>query len=94
MINTEIDFPSDMDAGAKADLVAREQATSLGYQRDGKVKGIWRVVGRYANFTLYDCESNDELHRLLSGLPLFPYMDIQVVPLALHPSSLEANPDS
>ena len=29
---------------------------------------------------------NDELHELLSGLPLFPYMDITVTALARHPS--------
>ena len=31
---------------------------------------------------------NDELHDLLSGLPLFPFMDITVTPLATHPSAI------
>ena len=33
-------------------------------------------------------ESNDELHTLLSGLPLFSCMDIRVTPLATHPSDI------
>jgi len=32
--------------------------------------------------------SNDELHTLLSQLPLFPYMKISVTPLAQHPSAI------
>lgn len=49
---------------------------------------IWRVVGEYANVSIFDVQSNDELHSLLSGLPLFPYMQIKVKPLANHPSSI------
>jgi muconolactone D-isomerase len=30
------------------------------------------------------------LHALLSGLPLFPYMEIRVTPLATHPSDINA----
>jgi len=35
-------------------------------------------------------DSHDELHRILSALPLFPYMDIHVTPLAVHPSDVNA----
>jgi muconolactone D-isomerase len=37
---------------------------------------------------VFDAESNDELHNMLSGLPLFPYMEISVTPLAKHPSDV------
>jgi muconolactone D-isomerase len=46
------------------------------------------VVGEYANYSVFDVESHDELHTLLSGLPLFPYMTMQVTPLARHPSAI------
>jgi muconolactone delta-isomerase len=49
---------------------------------------IYRVADEYANYNLFDVESNDGLHTLLSGLPLFPYMELQVTPLAKHPSSI------
>ena len=45
-------------------------------------------MGEYANFSIFDVETNDELHSLISGLPLFPYMDIHVTPLARHPSDV------
>ena len=46
------------------------------------------MVGEYANYSLFDVESNDELHTLLSQLPLFPFMKIHVTPLAQHPSAI------
>jgi muconolactone delta-isomerase len=33
--------------------------------------------------------TNDELHDLVSGLALFPYMDIQLTPVARHLSDIE-----
>ena len=45
-------------------------------------------MGEYANYSIFDVASHDELHTLLSGLPLFPYMKIHVTPLARHPSSI------
>lgn len=45
-------------------------------------------MGEYSNVSVFDVTSNDELHDLLSGLPLFPYMDIHVTPLAAHPSAV------
>ncbi len=38
--------------------------------------------------SIFDVSGNDELHTILSGLPLFPYMEIKVTPLANHPSSI------
>jgi muconolactone D-isomerase len=46
------------------------------------------VVGEYSNYSVFDVAGNDELHDLLAGLPLFPYMDIHVTPLAHHPSDI------
>jgi muconolactone D-isomerase len=47
-------------------------------------------VGEYSNVSVFDVASNDELHELLAGLPLFPWMDIRVTPLATHPSDVHA----
>lgn len=67
------------------DLVGQEKAYSQELQRAGHWPHIWRVVGAYANFSIFDVESNDALHHIISGLPLFPYMDVHVTPLATHP---------
>lgn len=86
----DVRIPHDLDPDVRADIVAREKAYAQEMQRAGKWPHLWRIVGEYANISIFDVASNDELHELLSGLPLFPYMDIKVMPLATHPSSIQA----
>ncbi|AIJ22266.1 muconolactone Delta-isomerase [Amycolatopsis methanolica] len=87
-VRMDVRLPSDMDPSVRADIVAREKAYSQKLQREGKWPHLWRIVGEYSNISIFDVSSNDELHELLSGLPLFPYMDIRVMPLATHPSKV------
>ncbi|MFE0749010.1 muconolactone Delta-isomerase [Gordonia sp. NPDC058843] len=87
-VRMDVGIPDDLDPAVRADTVAREKAYSQDLQRAGKWPHIWRIVGEYSNYSIFDVESNDELHTLLSGLPLFPYMKIKVTPLATHPSDI------
>ncbi|WP_455712129.1 muconolactone Delta-isomerase [Streptomyces hygroscopicus] len=47
-------------------------------------------MGQYANISVFDVADNEALHRILWNLPLFPYLTIEVTPLAQHPSDLAA----
>jgi muconolactone D-isomerase len=67
---------------------AEEEARAQALQREGKWVHLWRIAGQYANISVFDAGSHDELHALLSTLPLFPFVEIAVTPLARHPSSL------
>jgi muconolactone D-isomerase len=69
-------------------LKADEKARAQELQRAGKWVHLWRVAGRYANVSVFDVTDHDELHTILSSLPLFPFMDITVTPLARHPSAI------
>jgi muconolactone D-isomerase len=84
----DVKMPHDLPPAQADEIKAREKAYSQALQRDGRWPHLWRVVGEYANYSVFDVASNDELHQLLSQLPLFPYMQIQVTPLAQHPSSI------
>jgi len=88
----DVRIPHDLPPDVVEDLKQREKETAQKYQREGRWPHLWRVVGRYANVSVLDVESNDELHELLSSLPLFPYLDIRVTPLAAHPSALPTVP--
>ena len=88
LVRMDVQIPHDVPADTADEIKAREKAYSQDLQRQGKWQGLYRVVGEYANYSLFDVESNDELHTLLSALPLFPYMKIHVTPLAKHPSSI------
>jgi len=87
-VRMQVHLPADLDAEKQDELIATEKAYSQRLQRAGKWPHIWRIVGEYANFSVFDVGSNDELHQLISGLPLFPYLDIHVTPLATHPSDI------
>jgi muconolactone D-isomerase len=88
-VRMDVHIPHDLAPDDRDRIVAREKAYSQQLQADGKWPHIWRIVGQYSNFSIFDVESNDELHQLLSGLPLFSYMDIHVTPLARHPSDIK-----
>lgn len=88
LVRMDVNIPRDLPVEQANEIKAREKAYSQGLQRDGRWKSIWRVVGEYANYSIFDVASNDELHQLLQDLPLFPFMKIAVTPLAAHPSAI------
>jgi len=90
-VRMDVNIPIEMPAEVANEIKAREKAYSQDLQRSGKWRHIWRLAGEYANYSVFDVESNAELHDILTGLPLFPYMEISVVPLCRHPSSIRDN---
>ena len=93
MAEMDVRLPPDMPAERADELTAREREYSQALQRDGRWPHLWRVAGRYSNVSVLDVESVDELHELLSGLPLFPYLDIRVTALARHPNAIDRGGD-
>jgi muconolactone D-isomerase len=89
LVHMDVNIPADLPAHEAAEIKATEKAYSQELQRSGKWPEIWRVVGEYANYSIFDVDSNDELHEILQNLPQFRYMDISVVPLAKHPSDVK-----
>lgn len=88
MVEMDVRIPHDLPAETVDDIKAKEKQYSQDLQRSGKWAHIWRIVGEYKNISIFDVDSNDELHTLLSGLPLFPYMEIKVTALCRHPSAI------
>ncbi|MDI3390610.1 muconolactone Delta-isomerase [Streptomyces sp. B-S-A8] len=89
-VRMDVDIPRDLAPEVRADLVAREKAYCRELQKSGEWVHIWRCVGEYANISVFDVADNAALHDLLWNLPLFPFMKVEVTPLAQHPSDLAA----
>jgi muconolactone D-isomerase len=87
-VEMQVNIPSSLPKAQADEIKAKEKAYSQQLQRDGKWPHIWRVVGQYANVSIFDVADNQELHTLLTALPLYPYMEISVQPLCEHPSSI------
>ena len=84
----EVSVPHDVDPADLAKVKDAERERAQEIQRSGRWPHLWRVAGRYANVSVFDVESVDEVHELISSLPMFAFMDITITPQATHPSSL------
>jgi muconolactone D-isomerase len=87
-VEMDVKVPHDLDAATVDGLKASEKARSQDLQRSGKWRHLWRVAGQYRNVSIFDVDSNAELHDILMSLPLFPFMAIRVTALCRHPSSI------
>ncbi|AML57926.1 Muconolactone isomerase [Serratia rubidaea] len=87
-VEMSVQLPSDMPAAVADEIKLREKRYAQQLQTQGKWRHLWRVAGKYANVSIFDVDSNSELHEILSALPLFPYMEMHIEALCRHPSSI------
>ncbi len=87
-VRMAVAIPAGIAADLRAETIAAEKAYSQELQRGGEWKHIWRIVGQYSNVSVFDVTDNERLHEILWGLPLFPWMTVEVTPLSTHPSDI------
>jgi muconolactone D-isomerase len=87
-VEMTVKLPPDMDPERAARLKADEKAMSQKLQHEGVWRHLWRLAGYYANVSVFDVEGPAQLHDLLSQLPLFPYMKMEIRALCRHASSI------
>jgi len=85
LVSIKITPPADNEA-LNARLYAAEAVRAKELAGQGIIKRLWRVPGQKANWGLWETEDATTLHQAISSLPLFPYMEVNVHPLAQHPS--------
>ncbi|MDO6415311.1 muconolactone Delta-isomerase [Sphingomonas sp. BIUV-7] len=90
-VEMDVNVPIGFDQDEFNRLKTAEKKLSQDLQEKGVWRHIWRVVGQYANVSIFDVEDNAELHDVLMGLPLYPFMDVRVTALCRHPSSIRDN---
>lgn len=86
LVHIEIVWPPDAPAKKRGEIFEAELAQGQRLAAEGKLRRLWRVPGRWANWSLYDVADATELHQALTSLPLYPWMDIEVHALAEHPN--------
>lgn len=87
-VRMDVRIPHDFPPEAGATLKAKEKQRSQELQRSGTWRHLWRIAGQYSNISIFDVSDIQQLHEILSTLPLFPFMEITVSPLCRHPSSI------
>lgn len=78
--------PPEGEGENTAKLYAAEGIRAKELADQGIIRRLWRVPGQRANWGLWEAEDATALHQAISSLPLFPYMEVAVHPLAKHPS--------
>jgi muconolactone D-isomerase len=84
LVRIEIRWPPDRPEEERELIFAQELEAGQRLAHAGALRRLWRIPGRWANWSLYDVEDATALHEALTSLPLFPWMDIEVHPLAEH----------
>ena len=85
LVNIRINIPQDMSEDKFNELATTERAMAARHAQEGTLIRMWRVPGRRENWGLWKASSATELHAILSALPVWPWMDLDVHALAAHP---------
>ncbi len=88
-VNMDVHIPHGTDPETIKQLGALEHERARELQLQRKWLHLWRVVGKFANVSVFDVESPAELHDILNSLPLYPFMEIEVTALCRHPGAVE-----
>ncbi len=85
-VSITVTIPPGTDPEELEILKKEEVAHAAELEKQGKWLHVWRVVGKWANVSIFDVNDTTELHEILTGLPLYPFMDIEVTALCeMHP---------
>lgn len=84
LLKGELHVPDSLPQAELDEMKAREVARGAELAADGVFLRQWRVPGRRAVWTLWKAADVTELQQALESLPLYPYFDIEIHPLADH----------
>jgi len=79
-------FPPDGDKELLATLAKAESARASVLASEGVIKKIWRRTGQKSNVGIWVAPDATQLHEAISSLPFFPWLEIEIWPLAEHPN--------
>lgn len=90
LVRIQINWPVDAPEEERERIFAEELVAGQRLAHAGQLRRLWRIPGRWANWSLYEVDDATALHAALTTLPLYPWMDIDVHPLAEHPNDPRA----
>jgi len=85
LVSIKVEVPQDFPASNFEELLVMERLRGQELKAQGSIERIWRVPGTRNNVGIWKAADASELHSLLSSLPIFAFMTIEIIPLAVHP---------
>jgi len=72
------------------ELVVKGLEDIMKYKKQGKIVVHGAFVGRSAGCIIWDVDSNEELQKLVSQQPWWPFMETEIIPLISTENTLES----
>jgi muconolactone D-isomerase len=86
LVHIQVEWPADGDKAELDRLSAAERVRAAELADQGILKRLWRIPGRRANWGIWEAADASVLHAAIGSLPFFPWLSVDVHPLAAHPS--------
>jgi muconolactone D-isomerase len=86
LLHIEITWPPDGDPEEKERRIKAEGIRARELADQGIIKRVWRIPGKWANWGLWEAPDATAIHEAVTSLPMWPYLDVEVFPLAAHPN--------
>lgn len=86
LVYIDVRLPADFDEARKEELIRAEGARAKQLAAQRHIDRLWRIPGRWSNVGIWCADDATSLHEAISSLPLYPWLDVRVTPLAHHPS--------
>ena len=64
-----------------SELVVKEWETIISYRQQGKILAAGGLAGGKGGCAIFNVESAEELHTLARQMPLFRFLDWEIIPL-------------
>ncbi len=84
LVKMVVTFDPHMPTDERERLRVAEARQARRLTAEGTLIRLWRIPGRRANWGIWSAEDATALHRALTSLPLWPWLAVDVHPLAEH----------
>jgi len=71
------------------ELSGKQVETLSSYKQQGKILAGGIMAGRKGSYAIFDVGSIEELQRLVAQLPMFPFIEVELIPLITYEHALE-----
>lgn len=86
LLKITVTWPPDGDPEEKERRIVAEGVRARELSAEGIIKRVWRIPGQWANWGLWEAPDATTVHAAVTSLPMWPYLDVEVHPLADHPN--------
>lgn len=86
LLHIKVTWPADGDPAEKERRIAAEGERARELAAAGIIKRVWRIPGQWANWGLWEASDASAIHEAVTSLPMWPYLEVVVHPLAEHPN--------